>query len=205
MLKLTFADDMEALLSQLPNNPVYWLRSPDVMDSMMKIVKFLLKENMPRRLITMKTRIWGCYRKLVLFHINEMCKHAMNPAHFGHMSIDEEMYCADNIMVAHYNMNQVVIYLTSTIGNVHNISIKPVQNNSSDTVAMGVAANLGAKHEKKRHRKSNGDNICSLPTLIHKQTPSSYDYDVRIIIVRLILSYLIIEGPTFDKVGFRKG
>jgi len=39
------------------------------------------------------------------------------------MSIDEEMYCADNIMVAHYNMNQVVIYLTSTIGNVHNISI----------------------------------------------------------------------------------
>jgi hypothetical protein len=23
--------------------------------------------------------------------------------------------------------------------------------------------------------------------------------------VRLILSYLIIEGPTFDKVGFRKG
>jgi hypothetical protein len=34
MLKLTFDDDMEALLSQLPNNPVYWLRSPDVMDSM---------------------------------------------------------------------------------------------------------------------------------------------------------------------------
>ena len=34
MLKLTFGDDMEALLSQLPNNPVYWLRSPDVMDSM---------------------------------------------------------------------------------------------------------------------------------------------------------------------------
>jgi hypothetical protein len=203
MLRFTFADDMEALLSQLRNISIYWLRSPDVMDSVMKIVKFLSKENMPRRLITMKTRIWGCYRKRVLFHINEMCKHAMNPAHFGHMSIDEEMYCADNIMVAHYNMNQVVIYLTSTIGNVHNISIKPVQNNSSDTVAMGVAANLGAKHEKKRHRKSNGDNICSLPTLIHKQTPSSYDYDVRIIIVRLILSYLIIEGPTFDKVGFR--
>ncbi len=45
------------------------------------------------------------------------------PAHYGygHMSIDEEMYWADNIMVAHYNMNQVVIYLTSTIGNVHNI------------------------------------------------------------------------------------
>ena len=56
--------------------------------------------------------------------------------------------CTDNIMVAHYNMNQVVIYLTSTIGNVHNISIKPAQNISSDTVAMGVAANLGAKHEK---------------------------------------------------------
>jgi len=51
-------------------------------------------------------------------------------------------------MVAHYNMNQVVIYLTSTKGNVHNISIKPAQNNSSDTVAMGVAANLGTKHEK---------------------------------------------------------
>ena len=207
MLRFTFDDDMEALLSQLRNISLYWLRSPDVMDSMMKIVKFLSKENMPRRLITMKTRIWGCYRKRVLFHINEMCKHAMNPAHYGygHMSIDEEMYCADNIMVAHYNMNQVVIYLTSTIGNVHNISIKPAQNNSSDTVAMGVAANLGAKHEKKRHRKSNGDNICSLPTLIHKQTPSSYDCDVWIIIVRLILSYLIIEGPTFDKVGFRKG
>ena len=46
-------------------------------------------------------------------------------------------------------MNQVVIYLTSTIGYVHNISIKPAQNNSSDTVAMGVTANLGAKHEKK--------------------------------------------------------
>ena len=68
---------------------------------------------------------------------------------------------------------------------------------------MGVAANLGAKHEKKHHRKSNGDNICSLPTLIHKQTPSIYDCDVRIIIVRLILSYLIIEGPTFEKVVFR--
>ena len=169
----------------------------------MKIVKFLSKENMPRRLITMKTRIWGSYRKRILFHINEMRKHAMKPAHYGHMSIDEEMYCADNILVAHYNMNQVVIYLTSTIGNVHNISIKSAQFNSSDTVAMGVAANLGAKHGKKRHRKSNGDNICSLPTLIHKQTPSSYDCDVRIIIVRLILSYLIIEGPTFDKVGFR--
>ena len=40
-----------------------------------------------------------------------MCKHAMNPAFYGygHMSIDEEMYCADNILVAHYNMNQVVI------------------------------------------------------------------------------------------------
>ena len=153
----------------------------------------------------MKTRIWDSYRKRILFHINEMCKHAMKPAHYVHTSIDDEMYCADNILVAHYNMNQVVIYLTSTIGNVHNISIKPAQNNSSDTVAMGVAANLGAKHGKKRHRKSNGDNICSLPTLIHKQTPSSYDCDVRISIVWLILSYLIIEGPTFDKVGFRKG
>jgi hypothetical protein len=40
----------------------------------------------------------------------------------------------------------VLIYLTSTIGNVHNISIKSEQFNSSDTVAMGVAANLGAKH-----------------------------------------------------------
>jgi hypothetical protein len=149
MLKLTFDDDMEALLSQLPNNPVYWLRSPDVMDSMLKIGKFLATENMPRRLKTMKTRIWGCYRKRILFHINEMRKHAMKPAHYGHMSIDEEMYCADNILVAHYNMNQVVIYLTSTIGNVHNISIKSAQFNSSDTVAMGVAANLGAKHEKK--------------------------------------------------------
>ena len=121
-----------------------------MMDSMTKIVQFLSKEDMPRRLITMKTRIWGCYRKRVLFHINEMCKHAMNPAFYGygHMSIDEEMYCADNILVAHYNMNQVVIYLTSTIGNVHNISIKSAQFNSSDTVAMGVAANLGAKHEK---------------------------------------------------------
>ena len=147
MLKLTFGD-IEALLSQLPNNPVYWLSSPDVIDSMMKIVKCLLKNNMPGRLITMKTHIWGCYRKRVLFHINEMCKHAMNPAHYGygHMSIDEEMYCADNIMVAHYNMNQVVIYLISTIGNVHNISIKPGHNISSDTVAMGVAANLGAKN-----------------------------------------------------------
>jgi len=70
---------------------------------------------------------------------------------------------------------------------------------------MGVAANLGAKHEKKRRRKINGDNICFHPTLIHKQPPSSYDCDVQIIIVRLILSHLIIEGPTFDKVGFRKG
>ena len=72
------------------------------------------------------------------------------------MSIEEEMHCADNIMVAHYNMNQVVIYLTSTIGYVHNISIKPAQNNSSDTVAMGVTANLGAKHGRKRCRKSDG-------------------------------------------------
>ncbi len=151
----------------------------------------------------MKTRIWDSYRKRILFHTNEMCKHAMNPAHYGHMSIDEEVYCTDNILIAHYNMNQVVILLTSTIGNVHNISIKSAQINSSDTVAMGVAANLGAKHGKKRHRKSNGDNICSLPTLIHKQTPSIYDCDVRIIIVRLILSYLIIEGPTFEKVVFR--
>ena len=95
MLKFTFDDDMEALLSQLWNISLYWLRSPDVMDSMMKIVKFLSKENMPRRLITMKTRIWGCYRKCVQFHINQMCKHATNPAHYGHMSIDEEMYCAD--------------------------------------------------------------------------------------------------------------
>jgi hypothetical protein len=71
MLRLTFADDMEALLSQLPNNSLYWLTSPDMMDSMMKIVQFLFKEDMPRRLITMKTRIWGCYRKRVLFHINE--------------------------------------------------------------------------------------------------------------------------------------
>jgi isopentenyl phosphate kinase len=86
------------------------------MDSMTKIVQFLSKEDMPRRLITMKTRIWGCYRKRVLFHINEMCKQAMNPAQYGHMSIDKEMHCADNIMVAHYNMNQVVIFSTSTIG-----------------------------------------------------------------------------------------
>jgi hypothetical protein len=62
-------------------------------------------------------------------------------------------------------MNQVVIYLTLTIGNVHNISIKSAQFNSSDTVAMGVAANLGAKNEKKRHRKSNEHKLCSLPTL----------------------------------------
>jgi len=31
---------------------------------------------------------------------------------------------------------------------VHNISIKPAQNNSSDTVEIAVAANLEAKHEK---------------------------------------------------------
>jgi hypothetical protein len=158
MLRLTFADDMEALLSQLPNYSLYWLTSPDMMDSMMKIVQFLSKEDMPRRLITMKTRIWGCYRKCVLFHIDEMCKQAMNPAQYVHMSIDEEIQCADNIMVAHYNMNQVVIFLTSTIGHVHNISIKPVQNNSSDTLAMGVTANLGAKHGRKLCQKSDGDN-----------------------------------------------
>jgi hypothetical protein len=132
-----------------------------------------------------------------------MCKQAMNPAQYGTLGIDEEMHCTDNIMVALYNMNQVVIFLTSTIGHVHNISIKPAQNNFSDTVAMGVTANLGAKHGRKRCRKSYGDNIQPLPTLIHKLTPSSYDCDVRIIIVWLILSYLIIEGPTFDKVSFR--
>jgi hypothetical protein len=203
MLRLTFADNIEALLSQLPNNSLYWLTSPDMMDSMMKIVQFLLKEDMPRRLITMKTHIWGCYRKRVLFHINEMCKQAMNPAQYGHMSIDKEMHCTHNIMVAHYNINQVLIFLTSTIGHVHNISIKPAQTNSSDTVAMGVTANLGAKHGRKCHRKSDGDNIRPLPTLIHKLTPSSYDCDVRIIIVRLILSYPIIEGPTFDIISFR--
>ncbi len=174
-----------------------------MMDSMMKIVQFLSKEDIPRRLITMKTCIWGYYRKRVLFHINEMCKQAMNLAQYGHMSIDKEMHCTDNNMVVHYNMNQVVIFLTSTIGNVHKISIKPVQNNSSDTVAMGVTANLGAKHGRKRRRKSDGDNIQPLPTLIHKLTPSSYNCDVWIIIVRLILSYLIIKGPTFDKVSFR--
>jgi hypothetical protein len=92
MLRLTFADDMEALLFQLPNNSLYWLTSPDMMDSMMKIVQFLSKEDMPRRLITMKTCIWGCYGKRVLFHINEMCKQAMNPAQYGHMSIDKEMH-----------------------------------------------------------------------------------------------------------------
>ncbi len=86
---------------------------------------------------------------------------------------------------------------------MHNISIKPVQNNSSDTVAMGVTANLGAKHGRKRLQKSDGNNKQPLPTLIHKQTPLSYDCDARIIIVRLLLSYLIIEGPTFDKVSFR--
>jgi hypothetical protein len=74
-----------------------------------------------------------------------MCKQAVSPAQYEHMSIDKEMHCADNIMVVHYNMNQVVIFLTSTIGHVHNISIKPAQNNSSDTVAMGVTANLGGK------------------------------------------------------------
>jgi hypothetical protein len=46
MLRLTFADDMEALLSQLPNNSLYWLTSPDMMDSMMKIVQFLTREDM---------------------------------------------------------------------------------------------------------------------------------------------------------------
>jgi hypothetical protein len=86
---------------------------------------------------------------------------------------------------------------------VHNISIKPAQNNSSDTVAMGVTANLRAKHGRKHFRKSDGDNIRPLPTLIHKLTPSSYDCDVQIIILWLILSYLIIEGTTFDKVSFR--
>ena len=90
-----------------------------------------------------------------------------------------------------------------TQGHVHNISIKPAQNNSGDTVAMGVTANLGAKHGRKCRRKSDGDNLRPLPTLIHKQTPSSHDCDVWIIIVRLILSYLIIEGPTFAKVSFR--
>ncbi len=128
-----------------------------MMDSMMKIVQFLSKEDMPRRLITTKTRIWGCYRKRVLFHINELCKQAMNLAQYGHMSIGKEMHCADNIMVAHYNMNQVVRFLTSTIGHVHNISIKPAQ------------------HGRKRRRKSDGDNKRPLPTLIHKQTPLSYD------------------------------
>ena len=63
MLKLTFSDDMEELLSQLPNRPLYWLcqgsTNSDVMDSMMKIVQFLSKEDMPRRLMTMKTRSWG--------------------------------------------------------------------------------------------------------------------------------------------------
>jgi hypothetical protein len=47
----------------------------------------------------------GLLQKTCSVSHNEMCKHAMNPAHYGHMSIDEEMYCADNIMVAHYNMN----------------------------------------------------------------------------------------------------
>ncbi len=104
-----------------------------------------------------------------------MCKQAMNPAQYEHMSTDKEMQCADSIMVALYNMNQVVIFLTSTIRHVHNISLKPAQNISSDTVAMGVTANLGAKHGRKRRRKSDGDNIRPLPTLIHKLTPSSYD------------------------------
>ena len=122
----------------------------------------------------------------------------MKPAHYVHTSIDEEMYCADNILVAHYNMKRVVIYLTLTIG-----SIKSAQFNSSDTVAMGVTANLGAKHGSKCRWKSDGDNIQLLPTLIHKLTPSNYDCDVWIIIVWLILLYLIIEGPTFDKVSFR--
>jgi hypothetical protein len=172
----------------------------------MKIVQFLSKEDMPRRLITMKTRIWDCYRKCVLFRVNEMCKKAKNSAQYMNINLVEEEQCARNIMVAHYNMNKVVLFLTMTIENVHNnstIPVIPAQNNLSDTVAMGVTANLGAKHGKKRRWKIDGNNKQPLATLVHMQTPSSHDCDVRIIIVRIILSYLIVEGPALNKVRFR--
>ncbi len=154
----------------------------------------------------MNTCVWGCYRKRVLFHINEMCKKAMNSAQYMHIDLEEEMHCADNIMVALYNINKVVLFLTMTIKNVHNnstIPVIPVQNNSGDTVAMGVTANLRAKHGRKRRRKIDGNNKQPLATLVHKQTPSSHDCDVRIIIVRIILLYLIVEGPALNKVRFR--
>ena len=125
MLKLTFADDIEALLSQLPNNPLYWLTTPAMKDAMMKIVQFLFKTDMPKTLINMKTRIWGCYRKRVLYHIDEMFKHVKFcgeiMSQYGRVNIDKEMHCACNITIAHFNMKQVVRYLTLTItiGHVH--------------------------------------------------------------------------------------
>jgi hypothetical protein len=207
MLKLTFSDDMEELLSQLPNRPLYWLcqgsTNSDVMDSMMKIVQFLSKEDMPRRLMTMKTRSWGSYRKRVLFHVNEMCKKATNSAQYISIDLVEEEQCAINIMVAHHNMNKVVLFLTMTIEDVHNnstILVIPVQNNSGDTVAMGVTANLEEEHVKKHRRKTDGKNKQPHATLVHMQTPSSHDCDVRSTIVRIILWYLIVEGPALNKV-----
>ncbi len=91
-----------------------------------------------------------------------------------HIDLEEEMHCADNFMVAHYNMNEVVLFLTMTIENVHNnstIPVIPVQNNSGDTVAMGVTANLGAKHGRKCRWKIDGNNKRPLATLVHKFNP----------------------------------
>jgi len=209
LLKLTFSDDMEELLSQLPNRPLYWFSqgstNSDVMDSMMKIVQFLSREDMSGSLMTMKTRIWGYYRKRVLFHVNEMCKKAKNSAQYVNINLVEEEECAINIMVAHYNMKEVVLFLTMTIEDVHNnstIPAIPVQHNSGDTVAMGATANLEEEHVKKRRRKIDGNYKRPHATRVYMKTPSSHDCDVRSTIVRIILSYLIVEGPALNKVRF---
>ena len=81
-------------------------------------------------------------------------------------------------------MKEVVLFLTMTIEDVHNnstIPAIPVQHNSGDTVAMGATANLEEEY---------------------MQTPSSHDCDVQSTIVRIILSYLIVEGPALNKVRF---
>ena len=170
----------------------------DVMDSMMEIVQFLSKEDMPRRLMTMKTRIWGYYRKRVLFHVNEMCKKANKSNQCVNINSVEEEQCAINIMVAHYNMNEVVLFLTRTIEDVHNnstIPVIPVKNNSGDTVAMGATANLEEEHVEKRRWMIGGKNKRFHATPVYMQTPSSHDSDVQSTIVQIILSYLIVEGP----------
>jgi hypothetical protein len=193
MLKLTFNEPIEGILSLLPSSSAMWaFRGSSNLARMISVARFLSKKRLPKRMKILETPTWNRYRRQVLYLLNKLC--GMSSPLAGYYTHDDEEIERSNLetighILDQYDiLNQGVIHLTLKIGVVEQLT-----NNKSNMYPNLAQRKRHHNGSLIQHKVSGVQEVEVVPVPVMDN--EGILEDIRYCMVGTILSYLMPQGP----------